>query len=206
MEDERKEIMDENEEVASPSTGEEGTPEENEEVPEREQEQQKPSYSRAEDRIRELAERVRIYEETLKALQAQQQQPNQDEEEEFLDPTVKALKNEVKTLKMALATTYDQLDKLVARQTYSDYDKYADRVEETLADMRRRGENRSRQEVYALLKAKEVLTKPSSSGTQKVPVKKSKQEPLPETRSTKVPIKKPETIDEMAEKLKDIKF
>jgi len=206
MIDEKK-VMDENE-VASSSTGEEETPEtEVNEVPEREQEQEKPFSSRAEERIRELTERVRMYEEALKALQMQQQQnlPSEDEDE-YLDPTVKALKQEVKTLKMALATTYDQLDKLMTKQMYPDYDKYADQIEMMLTDMRRRGENRSRQEIYALLKAREVLNKPSSSEGKKVVSKKEKQEPIPETRSVKVPPKKPETLEEMAEKLKDVKF
>jgi hypothetical protein len=208
MIDEEK-VMDENE-VASSSTGEEveKTPEsEVNEVPEREQEQESPYSSRAEERIRELIERVKMYEEALRALQMQQQQnlPSEDEDE-YLDPQVKALKQEVKTLKMALATTYDQLDKLMTKQMYPDYDKYANQIEIMLTDMRRRGENRSRQEIYALLKAREVLSKSSSSEAKKVAVKKEKQEPIPETRSVKVPPKKPETLEEMAEKLKDVKF
>ena len=146
-----------------------------------------------------------MLEEALWALQRQQQQPAQTEEDELLDPTVKALRQEVKTLKVALATTYDQVDKLMTKQMFPDYDKYAEQIEMELANLRRRGDNRSRQELYASIKAREIL-KSSSSESKKVAVKKEKQQPIPETRSTKVPPKKPETLEEMAEKYKDVKF
>ncbi|HOM27313.1 MAG TPA: hypothetical protein PKV21_07390 [bacterium] len=164
--------------------------------------------SRAEERIRELTERLKVYEETIKALQEQIRQPQVNqatpEEEEYYDPAVKKLKQELNLLKMALAHMYDENDKMRVNQKYSDYSKYEPQIEAELMNFRKQGQNLSREQIYLMLKAREVMTKPVETTKPKTTTEKPK--PVPESKSVRKVPPKPQTLEEQLEQLKDVKF
>jgi len=161
--------------------------------------------SRAEERIKELTERIKVYEETLRALQQQQQpQPNPEPDDEILDPALKKVRNEVNMLKMALAQMYDLNDKLMVQQKYNDFNKYEPEIEAYLTNLRKQGQNLSREQVYLMIKAQKLLSQPK-------PTSKPKEEekvntPPPETKSSKKAVKQPTTLEDVRELLKDVKF
>lgn len=158
--------------------------------------------SRAQERIQELLNRIKTLEQTIEAQRLIQQPTQTQQEEEYVDPEVeiKRLKQEINVLKTGLAYFYEQQDKAMTKQKYPDYDKYEALVEEQLQALRRVGQNVPREQIYLMIKAKELLSKPY------VPEKKEVKKPIPETKTTKPPVKKPASFEELGEQLKDVKF
>lgn len=187
------------------------------EVPEKPAEE-KPE-GRANERIRELNERVKNAEEqnrialaTIQQMQQNAQKPPADEPEtEYLDPAVKALASKNKRLEMALGGVANELDAMKARsnRAFKDYDKLEPEVERVHSEMLRNGQFVSRSLIYTHLKGQEALR---GGGRQPAPVvEKEPDKPaaIPNTKATakqSARPNRPETLAETVERLKDVKF
>jgi len=170
---------------------------------------------RANERIRELNERVKNAEEqtrialnTIQQMQQNAQRPNVPEPEtEYLDPAVKKLADENKQLKALGGALVDKMD-LLEVQTNPDiknYKKYAPNIDQLRQQRAGQGQYISRLQAYYEIKGQEALR----GGNRQTVVEKEPETPaaIPQTKTAVKQtsrLNKPETLEEKIARLKDV--
>ena len=135
--------------------------------------------------------------------------PEPEPEDELLDPAIKKMKQDNQQLRQALGAMADKQDLMDFKTSVKDYSKYSTQVDQIRADMGRRGQYVSRLDAYTFLQGREQLNKPVAKKVEPmVDTAEPKPEPIPATKpaaQNKV-IKKPLTLEENREALKDVQF
>jgi len=140
------------------------------------------------------------------------QAPEPDETAaEIYDPVVKKVYEENKQLRQYMAQVADKQDLLDAKTSINDYDKFANDIEVIRRDFLRRGQVIPRADIYTYLQGQRVLQKPQIQVKEPVQqkVEPAQQKPIPESKpaARNNPVqKKPQTLEEEREALKDIVF
>lgn len=172
---------------------------------------------RANERIRELNDRVKASEEqtrialqTIQQMQQNAQRPNAPEPEtEYLDPAVSKLNAEIKRQGAATAGLWNELDalKVKSNPNYKDYPKYESQVEQIVTQARQQGQFFTREQVYIGLKGQEAL----KGGNRQPAAEKVVETPeaIPQTKPavkiSHIP-KGPETLEQKAKRLENVTF
>lgn len=140
------------------------------------------------------------------------QAPEPDETAETIyDPVVKKVYEENKQLRQYMAQVVDKQDLIDAKMSIKDYGKFANDVEVIRRDFLRRGQVIPRADIYTYLQGQRALksTPAQVNVTAQRKVEPEPQKPIPESKpaARNNPVqKKPQTLDEQREALKDIVF
>lgn len=137
--------------------------------------------------------------------------PQADPEDEMLDPAVKKIKQDNQQLRQVLGQMADQQDLINAKISIKDYDKHASQVEDIRKQFIAKGQYIPRADIYTYLQGKQALSRPAPAPKQEVkpPAEPEKPAPIPATKpaaSNKPSPKKPKTLEEEREALKDVVF
>ena len=158
--------------------------------------------------LREMNQRLQyIIEDKMKP-----QTPERDETAETIyDPVVKKVYEENKQLRQYMAQVADKQDLIDAKMSIKDYGKFANDVEVIRRDFLRRGQVIPRADIYTYLQGRRALksTPAQVNVTAQRKVEPEPQKPIPESKpaARNNPVqKKPQTLDEQREALKDIVF